>query len=114
MMLASPTPTPTGATTSTPGFGPDPSSPSSGASAGLDAFLIVVALIAVTAVIMYSMTKSLKRMRTNLGGNVLPRREADQLPVRPQDPVASPHPEPDVQPPPAAEPPAGVPPPDQA
>lgn len=54
-------------------------------SAGLYAFLIIVGLAAFTALIVYFMNRSLKRARQNLGGGVLPRREADQIPIAPGD-----------------------------
>lgn len=82
LLTVSPSPVPTSVT---PGFGPSQGvSGDSGASAGLYAFLLVVALTAVSVVIFIAMNRSLKRARTNLGGSVLPRREADRLPVAPQ------------------------------
>ncbi len=81
LAATSPAPTPT-STVVTPGFGPTPGgSGDVGASAGLYAFLIVLGLILVTVVIFISMDRSLKRARANLGGSILPRREADRLPV---------------------------------
>lgn len=67
-----------------PGFGPsDDQAPGSGdsVSAGLYAFLIVVLLAVALAVILWAMNRSLRRARNNLGGSVLPRREADDQPV---------------------------------
>jgi hypothetical protein len=87
MAVGSPTPTPS--TTSTvvvPPFGPTQGvSGADTASAGLYAFLIVVGLIAVSVVIFIAMNRSLKTARTNLGGSILPRREADRIPVAPYD-----------------------------
>jgi hypothetical protein len=93
--VVSPSPTATTSGTVTPGFGPSPGDSADGASAGLDAFLIVLGLIAFTVVIFIAMNRSLRRMRHNLGGSVLPRREADSLPVRgdgapPAEPPATP------------------------
>lgn len=82
LLAVPPSPVPTSVT---PGFGPTQGvSGDSGASAGLYAFLLVVALVAVSVVIFVAMSRSLQRARTNLGGSVLPRREADRLPVAPQ------------------------------
>lgn len=53
-------------------------------SAGLYAFLVIVGLAAFTVLIVFFMNRSLKRARRNLGGDVLPRREADQVPVAPR------------------------------
>lgn len=53
-------------------------------SAGLYAFLIIVGLAAFTALIIFFMNRSLRRARHNLGGDVLPRREADQVPIAPR------------------------------
>lgn len=55
-------------------------------SAGLYAFLIIVAIAACTALIIFFMNRSLRRARHNLGGDVLPRRERDQIPVGPGEP----------------------------
>lgn len=49
-------------------------------SAGLYGFLVIAALVAVTVVIVLFMNRSLRRARANLGGDVLPRREADRVP----------------------------------
>lgn len=54
-------------------------------SAGLYAFLIILGLALFTVVIVYFMNRSLKRARQNLGGDVLPRRVADQIPIAPRD-----------------------------
>lgn len=80
----SPSPTPSGAFN-----GPNEdqfSGSGDSVSAGLYAFLIIVMLAAFTALIIFFMNRSLKRARQNLGGDVLPRRQADQIPVAPGGP----------------------------
>lgn len=50
-------------------------------SAGLYGFLVIAALVVAMVVIVFFMNRSLRRARANLGGDVLPRREADRVPT---------------------------------
>ncbi|HVV30213.1 MAG TPA: hypothetical protein VHC41_04980 [Mycobacteriales bacterium] len=70
----------TGTATAPPPAPNGPADHNDGVGAGTWAFLVIIGLILLSVALFYALSRSLRRARRNLGGDVLPRRRGQRPP----------------------------------